>query len=696
MSQYKSRKAAPSQRQISSFFLPAKASGSCQDNIKLKRKQNPSSPVFQSVDSVKTPEQLPKIKSSESVLTKSHQKLSAFDELCSSETSFDSPEVTNFLNPALNRYSSIYSGLPEKKHDTRNQDVLVISSDSEGEKENTLQATRKPLNSSPLTKPSMKRAQSSTFFEALESQPKKVLKKNTTQIVTTLAKPGSENVYLSEEQAAIVRAVVHDGHNVFFTGSAGTGKSVVLRELVGGLYKKHGRFLVGVTASTGLAACNIQGQTLHKFLSIGLGTGSPQDLALKIKRNAAAKKRWTQLAVLVIDEILMIDGTLFTKIDEIAQILKSNQRPFGGIQIVCCGDFYQLPPVSRDRTCQYCFQSPSWRRAMSLTLILNKVFRQKGDDELIDMLNALREGTLDNRMVMSFKQLLRRVSYSDGIEPTELFPTRAEVKRANENRLHQLKGKIHTFDARDSDKSPQVSRLYENLMCEQRLELKEGAQVMYLKNHSETNVVNGSIGTIVGFLPESLFGSLFSQFHSFDFINASPEFILMIHLVCGLIGKTEFSSEQRIIFDTLPDNWKPKVSSLIRDAYLIGPQAELLPVVNFKTNTDFTMILVKKEEFSVDQGRVPIPGRNVTETLTREQLPLLLAWAMSIHKAQGQSIERLRVDLRKVFEKGQIYVALSRATNKQLLEVWNFDALKVSVSEDVKNFYRTLTSAVRS
>ena len=611
----------------------------------------------------------------------------AFAEFASSDTSFGSPEVTNFRNPHLARVLSAL-GLPEQRKPT----ALLFVDISDDDTKNVPAKDASLL----LIKPTMKRAASADMFGILDGQMRKQPRRPPGRVLAAHTPPVVQNVALSEEQQSIVHAVVQRGENLFFTGSAGTGKSVVLRQLVVDLHRKHGAYYVGVTASTGLAACNIHGQTLHKFLSIGLGTGSPQDLALKIKRNGAAKKRWKLLKVLVIDEILMIDGKLFTKIDQVAQMVRDSRQPFGGIQLVCCGDFFQLPPVSHDNTAQYCFQSPSWARAMRHTIVLNKVFRQQGDTDLIDMLNALRVGALDARMVAMFQRLLRRVDYKDQIGPTELFPTRQEVKRANETRLQQLPGRVHVYVANDSDRSPQLKRLFENLMCEERLELKVGAQVMFLKNSVGSNVVNGSIGTVVDFMGEDLYTKIFAQFHPSDFINASPAFVDVLCLLSGLVGRSDYSPEQQQAFLNVPEHWKPKVSKLAYDAMAAAKSSELLPLVNLKTNTDFTLVLVRREEFSVDQGRISAGNMPTVDTLTREQLPLLLAWAMSIHKAQGQSIDRLRVDLRRTFEKGQIYVALSRATNKEHLEVFNFDHRRVAMSLEVRDYYKTLSSAAES
>lgn len=647
------RKKPERQRLIASFFAPAPRNNN----------NNNNKPTV-------TPEKV--VISSESRLARILQSRSAFDEHGSSDTSFGSPEITNFRNPALTRYSSNLTGLPEGKRKVK----------YEG-KENVA-----PLDVQFLEKVSLKRSGSSNLFELFDG-PKRVPKRPThtppptTETQTSL-------VALSDEQRAIVDYVLN-GQNVFFTGSAGTGKSVVLRLLVQELKRKHGSYCVGVTASTGLAACNINGQTVHKFLSIGLGTGSPQDLANKIKRNGAAKKRWASLRVLIVDEILMIDGTLFTKLDEVAKILRNNKRPFGGIQIVCTGDFFQLPPVSKSSESNYCFQSPAWTTAMSKTIVLTRVYRQKGDSELVDMLNALRFGNLDPAMVAKFHLLSRKVTYHDGIEPTELYPTRQEVKRANEARLRMLPGQLYTYMAQDNVTDPRLKQILDNLMCEVALELKEGSQVMYLKNHPDNLVVNGSIGTVLGFVSENVWGKILAQFGIRELMSPSNEFMELVLLLSGMVGMNDFTESQKKAFDLLPQDWRAKFTLLVPDVRALN-RKDLLPVVNFKASDgQFTVILVRREDFSVDQMRAGMSRDDPTEVV-RLQLPLLLAWAISIHKAQGQSIERLRVDLRKIFEKGQVYVALSRATCKEHLEVFNFDPRRIRVANEVRKFYDSLAS----
>lgn len=201
---------------------------------------------------------------------------------------------------------------------------------------------------------------------------------------TKIVKP----LVLSSEQEYILQ-LVKQGVSLFYTGSAGTGKSVLLRAIIKSLKSQYKKGQVAVTASTGLAACNIGGITLHSFAGVGLGNGTTESLIKKVKRNRKAANRWREVKVLIIDEISMIDGKFFNMLDEIARKLRRSNEPFGGIQVVVCGDFYQLPPVSKSTgpngsemhekiEAMFAFESESWQAAIQKTLVLKEVFRQRG------------------------------------------------------------------------------------------------------------------------------------------------------------------------------------------------------------------------------------------------------------------------------------------------------------------------------
>lgn len=201
------------------------------------------------------------------------------------------------------------------------------------------------------------------------------------KVVTSKTKKQSA-ISLSKEQEHVKKLVCENGNSVFFTGPAGTGKSVLMRAIIADMKKKHAKDpeRLAVTASTGLAACNIGGMTLHSFSGIGLGKEDAPTLIKKIRRNPKAKNRWLRTKVLVVDEVSMVDGDLFDKLSQIGRVIRNNGRPWGGIQLVITGDFFQLPPVpdgDKKRDVKFAFEAATWNTSIDHTIGLTEVFRQK-------------------------------------------------------------------------------------------------------------------------------------------------------------------------------------------------------------------------------------------------------------------------------------------------------------------------------
>jgi ATP-dependent DNA helicase PIF1 len=201
------------------------------------------------------------------------------------------------------------------------------------------------------------------------------------QAPTKFHAPKAAAISLSKEQQHVRELVVERGQSVFFTGPAGTGKSVLMRAIIQDLKRKHARDpeRVAVTASTGLAACNIGGMTLHSFSGIGLGKEDVATLVKKIRRNPKAKNRWLRTKTLVMDEVSMVDGDLFDKLSQIGRTIRNNGRPWGGIQLVITGDFFQLPPVPDGKQSQakFAFEAATWSTSIDHTIGLTEVFRQR-------------------------------------------------------------------------------------------------------------------------------------------------------------------------------------------------------------------------------------------------------------------------------------------------------------------------------
>ncbi|KAL2164297.1 hypothetical protein VTH06DRAFT_3513 [Thermothelomyces fergusii] len=468
--------------------------------------------------------------------------------------------------------------------------------------------------------------------------------------------PKTSAITLSSEQRYVLNLVVEKRQSVFFTGPAGTGKSVLMRAIIQEFKKKYATDpeRIAVTASTGLAACNIGGMTLHSFAGIGLGKEDVNTLVKKIKRNPKAKNRWLKTRVLIIDEISMVDGELFDKLSQIGRIIRNNGRPWGGIQLVTTGDFFQLPPVpdiGKQREVKFAFDAATWNMSIDHTILLTEVFRQR-DPEFAAMLNEMRLGKISDETVRSFQELSRPLTFNDGLEVTELFPTRNEVESSNQRRLKALSGKPHRYDAVDTGDVKIRDKLLANMMAPPTLELKKGAQVMLIKNMDDT-LVNGSLGTVVKFMSQATFGIRAGDYDSED--------------------ESAEARRARAFNQALADASK-------------GDNKEY-PVVCFHA-VDGTQrqILCVPEDWKVE-----LPTGEVQAS--RKQLPLILAWALSIHKAQGQTLERVKVDLSKVFEKGQAYVALSRATRREGLQVLNFQKHKVMAHPRVVEFYKKLNTA---
>ncbi|KAG8984659.1 hypothetical protein FRB94_010972 [Tulasnella sp. JGI-2019a] len=466
-------------------------------------------------------------------------------------------------------------------------------------------------------------------------------------------------VTLSKQQQYVLKQVL-EGRNVFFTGSAGTGKSVLLREIISNLRGKYANAQdsIAVTASTGIAACNIGGVTLHSFSGAGICAEEPAQLASKIRKNKKAMTRWLRTNALILDEVSMVEAELFDKLARVAMLLRKNTKPFGGIQIIVTGDFFQLPPVVKNSEPKFAFEAELWPECVDLTFNLTQVFRQK-DQDFVDMLNEMRFGGLTDKSIKRFKALSRPIRYDDGIEPTELFPRREDVERANKARMNQLKGKrvvLRSIDGGILTDPQQREKILANFMAPHELDICVDSQVMLIKNMDET-LANGSMGRVIGFCDPAIFkgvttdGKIDTVEETYDATTAA--------------GKKAKERKQRLI-----DEGK----------------IEECPVVVFKLpGGKLRPEMVQRETFKVE-----LPSGEVQ--VSRHQFPLILAWAMSIHKSQGQTLDRVKVDLARVFEKGQAYVALSRATSLHGLQVLGFDKAKVLAHPKVTNWSKTLQS----
>ncbi|XP_064848416.1 ATP-dependent DNA helicase PIF1 isoform X1 [Oncorhynchus masou masou] len=417
----------------------------------------------------------------------------------------------------------------------------------------------------------------------------------------TLSLPAARK--LNKEQAAVLSAVL-SGKNVFFTGSAGTGKSFLLKRIVGSLPPKS----TYATASTGVAACHIGGTTLHNFAGIGSGS-APLEQCIELAQRPGVLQHWTSCRHLIIDEISMVEAQFFDKLEAIARCLRRSTEPFGGIHLIVCGDFLQLPPVSKEKDkATFCFQSRSWRKCIHLNMELTEVRRQT-DQSFISLLQAVRVGRVTEEVTAKLIKSAYHKIERDGILATRLCTHKDDVELTNDNKLQQLPGSVRVFEAVDSDPAL-VKTIDSQSPVSRLLELKVGAQVMLTKNLDvHRGLVNGARGVVVDFQPGKL---------------GLPR----VRFLCGTTEALK------------PERWMFKAGGGLY--------------------------------------------------LSRQQLPLKLAWAISIHKSQGMTLDCVEISLARVFERGQAYVALSRAKSLEGLRVMDFDPHVVRADPDVLHFYSKL------
>ncbi|KAK4703368.1 ATP-dependent DNA helicase PIF1, partial [Phenoliferia sp. Uapishka_3] len=420
-----------------------------------------------------------------------------------------------------------------------------------------------------------------------------------------------------------------------------------------------------------MAACNIGGLTIHSFAGIGLGKESPEVLIANVRKNKKAAGRWQRTQVLVVDEISMIDGILFDKIAAIAQAMKKRPGvPFGGIQLVVTGDFFQLPPVAKGMA-TFAFEAKSWNNTINHVINLTQVFRQKST-EFIDMLNEMRFGELSQSSITKFRNLSHDRTYPDGVEPTELFvpsppraflitdslksssfPRREDVERSNEARLKALPGEPVTYKADDwTESTPgQYGNTYlQNFMAPEKLVLKIGAQVMLIKVRlSPSSPLRASLSHFITLpfplpLPLVIF-VLVPRTNASVFTSQNLDPIL-VNGTIGIVVAFGISEVDDDGFEVKEeDESEYQVKKKLKTAAAVGAgQLELAPVIEWRTPTGVERKPLAREEFKVENPK----GERLA---SRKQFPMILAWAMSIHKSQGQTLPRVKVDLRKVFEK---------------------------------------------
>ena len=295
--------------------------------------------------------------------------------------------------------------------------------------------------------------------------------------------------------------ILKTGKNVFLTGSAGTGKTFVLKQYIN--YLRDNKIFPTILAPTGIAASLLKGKTIHSFFSLGIKDSFSEEDIKDIVDKSYLKKRFENLQVLIIDEISMVSPTIFTVMDKILQGFKKNKKPFGGVQVILSGDFFQLPPIHKESTNKrFAWQSPSWKDADFQTCYLTKKYRQVQENHLVTILDNIREGKISQETInLLDSRINAELDFEN--EATKLYTHNYDVDNINIKELEKLSGELHTYPYSKSGTSKNVETMLRNSLLSPTLQLKKDTLVMFIKNAKEGEYVNGTTGKVIGFNKET-------------------------------------------------------------------------------------------------------------------------------------------------------------------------------------------------
>jgi len=391
--------------------------------------------------------------------------------------------------------------------------------------------------------------------------------------------------------------ILKTGYNTFLTGPPGSGKTYVLNQYID--YLKKNNVPVAITASTGVAATYINGRTIHSWSGLGIKEDLSDKTLKKLVRKRYLSRRIRRAKVLIIDEISMLHSHQFDLVDRICRETRGNIKPFGGLQVVVSGDFFQLPPVQKRITqdSKFMVESYVWREMDVKICYLHEQHRH-GDEKLTQVLNDIRGDKVTGDTI---RILLDRGNkeISASISPVRLYTHNKDVDAINVLELDKIDAREEEYFMKSEGKSGLVEFLKKYCLAPERLVLKEGAKIMFVKNNFEKGYVNGTLGKVIGFNNDK-----------FPIIKT-------------------FKGD-RII--ALPASWD------IEDE-----------------------------------------GGNMEARIT--QLPLRLAWAVTVHKSQGMTLDAADIDLSKSFVEGMGYVALSRVRKLCNIKLRGINETALRISE---------------
>jgi len=390
------------------------------------------------------------------------------------------------------------------------------------------------------------------------------------------------------------------GHNVFLTGPAGSGKTHLLNKYIN--FLKDNYVDVGITASTGIAATHMGGTTIHSWTGMGIKDSVNKGDLEELKSRKYLRDRFERTQVLVIDEVSMLNHFRLDLIDEICRYMKNVDKPFGGMQVILCGDFFQLPPIARfgEPAALFAYESEIWKKANFKICYLEEQHRQT-DQNFLKVLNEIRKNNLSDDGLKYLKDRQNKKTFQ-GVEPTRLHTHNIDVDLINQKELEKLSSQQREYQMESKGRQPLVESLKKSCLAPENLKLKVGAKVMFVKNNFEEGYVNGTLGKVVAFDCDG-------------------------------------------------------------------------PVVQIKNGRN---IHVKPVSWMIEEDGKP--------KATIGQYPLRLAWAITVHKSQGMSLDAIEVDLSKSFERGMGYVALSRVRSLDGLTLLGLNDMAVQVRGEVLDF----------
>jgi ATP-dependent DNA helicase PIF1 len=436
--------------------------------------------------------------------------------------------------------------------------------------------------------------------------------------------------------------------NIFVTGPGGTGKTRFIQHIVS--YMKQIGTSYQVCALTGCAAVllNCGAKTIHSWSGIKLGQGTPEQIIGRIFRNKTAVKSWKKIEVLVIDEVSMLSQKYFELLDLIGRTFRKNARPFGGIRVVFTGDFFQLPPIddgADPASAAFCFESPKWPDIFPLKncIELTTFFRQT-DPKYIEILQQIRRGYIEAENVAILQTHISRdydLATHGGCVPTKLFPKRAKVEAVNAVMFNQLDEDEYEYDSSSS-----VNNLT-YLDTGKLISMEDKLNCAKMTKYDIENEINTLLANI----------------------QAPPTVSL---------------KKGAVVMCTANIN--------VEEGICNGSQGVIVDFVESPTRETATM-LVPLVRFSNGRVMKMVPFHRQSEEfpcISVSQIPLCLAWALTIHKIQGATLQMATIDIGKdIFEYGQTYVALSRIKSLDGLYLSEFYPHRIKANPVVIAFYES-------